>query len=54
MLIGTDITDWSKVGGAYYAGAGSEGVWLILSVILCVLALIMGLRYERAAYRKVK
>jgi hypothetical protein len=54
MLIGTDITDWSKVEGAYYAGAGSEAVWLVLSIILCIGALVMGLRHERAAYRKAK
>ncbi len=54
MLIGKGITDWSAVDGAYYAGAGTEGIWLILSIVLCVLALAAGLRHERAAYRKTK
>ncbi len=54
MLIGTDITDWSAVEGAYYAGMGTEGVWLVLSMILCVAALVAGARHEKAAYRKVK
>jgi hypothetical protein len=54
MLIGTGITDWSAVDGAYYAGAGTEAIWLFASGILCVLALAKGLRHERAAYRKTK
>lgn len=54
MLIGTSITDWSTVDGAYYAGQGTEAVWLFLSIALCVLFLVAGSRHERAAYRKVK
>ena len=54
MLTGTTITDWSQVEGAYYAGAGTEGVWLLVSVVLCVLSLFVGLRHERAAYRKTR
>jgi hypothetical protein len=54
MLIGTSITDWGTVDGAYYAGAGTEAIWLALSIVACVVALIAGSRHERAAYRKVK
>jgi hypothetical protein len=52
MLIGTEITDWAAVDGAYYAGQGTEAIWLGLSVLLCIAALIAGLRHEKAAYRK--
>ena len=54
MLIGTNITDWSTVDGAYYAGAGTEAVWLALSAVLVVLALVAGARHEKAAYRKTR
>lgn len=54
MLIGTNITDWAAVEGAYYAGAGTEAIWLFLSMLLCVGALVAGSRHERAAYRKTK
>lgn len=53
-MFGTDITDWAAVEGAYYAGAGSELVWLILSMTLCVAALVFGALHEKAAYRKMK
>ncbi len=54
MLIGTNITDWSAVDGAYYAGAGTELIWLIVSIVLCVVSLVAGSRHEQAAYKKVK
>lgn len=54
MLIGTSITDWSTVEGAYYAGQGTEAIWLALSLVLCVISLVAGSRHERAAYRKAK
>ena len=54
MLIGTNITDWSAVDGTYYAGVGSEGIWLAISAILCIGALIVGARHEKAAYKKAK
>ena len=52
MLIGTNITDWGAVEGAYYAGQGTEGIWLGLSVLLCIAALWAGSRHENAAYKK--
>lgn len=54
MLIGTNITDWAAVEGTYYAGVGSEGVWLALSMLLCIVALVAGARHEKAAYKKAK
>ena len=54
MLIGTDITNWAAVEGAYYAGMGSEAFWLFLSMALVVAALVAGSRHEKAAYRKAK
>lgn len=53
-MIGTDISDWAAVDGAYYAGMGSEGLWLAVSIILCVGALFFGARHEKAAYRKTR
>lgn len=54
MLVGTDITDWGAVEGAYYAGAGTEAIWLFLSMILLVASLVAGARHERAAYNKAR
>ncbi|WP_434612943.1 hypothetical protein [Tabrizicola sp. M-4] len=54
MLVGTNITDWAAVDGAYYAGAGTEAIWLFLSMILCVAALVLGARHEKGAYKRVK
>jgi hypothetical protein len=53
-MFGTDITDWAAVEGSYYAGHGSEAIWLILSIILCVGALVFGAKHEKAAYRKTR
>jgi hypothetical protein len=54
MMIGTDITDWSAVEGAYYAGMGSEMAWLLVSMVLCFGALVIGALYEKLAYNKSK
>lgn len=54
MLIGTDVTNWATVDGAYYAGAGTEAVWLALSLLVCFAALVAGSRHERAAYSRAK
>jgi len=46
--------DWAEAfeKGAYYAGLGSEMLWVILSVICLVVALIMGSMHEKSAYRR--
>ncbi len=53
-MIGTDITDWAAVEGAYYAGMGSETIWLGVSMVLCFGALVYGALHERSAYSKAK
>ena len=53
--MGTTITDWSAVDGAYYVGHGSsEMLWLIVAIILTVVPLIVGSRHELEAYKKLK
>ena len=47
--------DWAAVEGAYYTGYGSgEMLWLIVAIVLCIVALIMGSRHELEAYKKLK
>ena len=45
---------WNGVEGAYYVGAGGglEGVWLLVSIALCVAAIWIGHRHETKAYDK--
>ncbi|MEM6308758.1 MAG: hypothetical protein AAF754_01820 [Pseudomonadota bacterium] len=53
--MGSNITDWSTVEGAYYTGYGSgEALWLIVAIILTVVPLVVGARHEHAAYKKLK
>lgn len=53
--MGTSITDWSTVEGAYYVGHGSgEVIWLLIAIVLCVVPLIVGSRHELDAYKKVQ
>ena len=41
--------------GAYYTGAGGgEMLWLIVSIVFCVIALVLGARHELGAYRKME
>jgi len=44
---------WDAVkDAAYYVGAGGwEGVWLFISIALCILACVMGHRHEAKANR---
>lgn len=53
-MTGTEITDWAAVEGAYYAGMGSEAIWLALSIIIVVGALVLGAMHEKSAYKKTK
>lgn len=45
---------WDGFAGSYYTGFGSgmEPMWLGLSAILCVVALVAGVRHEREAYAR--
>ncbi len=49
-----DTGTWEGVVDAYYAGAGSETVWLVASIALCVVALIGGAIHESRSYRKAE
>ena len=49
-----DSASWEGVDGAYYSAMGSETMWLSISVILCVVALVMGARHELDAYRRAE
>lgn len=49
-----DSGSWAGVTESYYAGAGGEFAWLMISVALCVIALIGGAVHEGRAYRKAE
>ena len=54
--MGSTIVSWDTFEkGAMYLGAGTswEAIWLILSIVLCIIALVAGSRHEKAAYRKI-
>ncbi len=44
-----DTGSWNDVAGAYYMGASSswEGIWLIVSIVMCLLALYYGVINEK-------
>lgn len=53
--MGTTITDWAAVDGAYYTGYGSgEMLWLIVAIVLTVVPLIVGSKHELDAYKKIR
>lgn len=49
-----DTGTWSGITGTYFTGAGGSmtTVWLFVSIALCILALILGGRHEKEAYKK--
>lgn len=50
-----DTGTWNGIEAAYYTGHGSgEGLWLWVSVGMCVLALIVGHIDEIKAYRSAE
>lgn len=53
-MFGSPITSWDGVTAAYYAGAGGEAIWLVLSIIVCAAALVLGSRHEKHSYSKLK
>ncbi len=53
--MGTSITDWAAVDGAYYVGyGGGEAFWTFVALVLVVLPLVVGARHEHASYKKLK
>lgn len=47
-MIGAPFENWSDVAGAsYYTGlGGGELIWLVISIVLCVLAILVGHSHE--------
>ncbi len=53
--MGTSITDWTAVEGAFYTGAGGgEWFWLLVAIALTIVPLISGTKHELDAYKKLK
>ena len=54
--MGSAFDTWNDVDGAYYMGAGTswEVIWLLLSIVICVVALWMGARHELDAYKSAE
>lgn len=49
-----DTGTWEGVTEAYYNAAGSEALWLYVSIACCVIALIGGAIHEGKAYRRAQ
>ena len=48
-----DTGTWTGVTGAYFTGfGGAEMIWLIVSIVLCLVALFIGGRHEQESYKK--
>ncbi len=47
---------WDTVAGAaYYTGAGSgEVIWVVISAVICLVAIISGGIHEASSYRKLE
>ncbi len=43
---------WNGVTGAYHAAVGSEMTWLIISIVCCVAAMVVGAKHELDAYKR--
>ncbi len=54
--MGSAFTDWAQATGPMYMGANTswEVIWLLVSVALCVYALISGSAHELRSYKKLK
>ena len=52
--MGFDIETWNDIAGAMFMGWGSSatGIWTLISVVCCVIALIIGGMHEKSAYRR--
>jgi len=55
-MFGSPVEDgsWNSMAdAAYYAGhGGGEATWLIISIVLCVVALFVGARHESKSYKE--
>ena len=54
--MGSQFTDWVQATGPMYMGANGimEVVWTVISVAVCIWALIAGSTHELDAYNKIK
>jgi len=54
--MGSAFDTWNNVTGPIYPGANTEWeyYWFLIAAGLCVLALVVGLGHEKAAYRRAK
>jgi len=54
--MGSQFTDWVQATGPMYMGANGimEVVWTVISVAVCIWALIAGSKHELDAYKKIK
>ena len=55
--MGSEIASWDTFEkGALYMGASSswELIWLVVSILMCVVALWVGSRHEKDAYKKAE
>ena len=54
--MGSEFADWAQFTGPMYMGANSdwEMIWTLVSVALCLIALIVGSRHELDAYKRAR
>ena len=50
-----DSGTWNDISGIMYnASSDMTGVWTAISVVLCIVALVVGSRHELDAYKKAE
>ena len=54
--MGSAFSDWAEFTGPIYMGANTswEVIWFLVSVAICVAALVIGSRHELDAYKRMK
>lgn len=54
--MGFDSINFDELAGPIYMGANSswEVIWFAVSVLICVIALIVGAKHELDAYEKLR
>ena len=52
--MGFNLDSWNEFAGALFMGAGTSmtGIWTLVSVVCCVIALVVGSKHELDAYRR--